>query len=58
VLLFQEGREYEVQTEAYYMFRMVTDQTGLPGGDPANAFFQIGEIEFFGEEGGNDARDL
>jgi hypothetical protein len=52
VLLFQEDREFPVQTEAYAMFRMVTDLTGAPGGDPLVAFFQIGEIEFFGEEGG------
>jgi hypothetical protein len=51
VLLFQEGREFEAQTETYSMFRMITDQTNLPGGNPLAAFFQISEIEFFGEEG-------
>ena len=43
-LLFEEGVHYPVQEEEYLMFRMVTDRTGLVGG----AFFQIGEIEFFG----------
>ena len=52
VLRFDEGRDYEVQEEAYSMFRMVTEQTNLPGGDPLQGFFQLGEIEFFGEEGG------
>ncbi len=45
--VFREGRDYPAQTEAYVMFRMVTEATGLTGG----AFFQVGEIEFFGEEG-------
>jgi hypothetical protein len=46
VLLFMEGEDYEVQDEAYSMFRMVTDATALTDG----AFFQVGEIEFFGHE--------
>jgi len=46
VILFEEGAEYDVQVEGYSMFRMVVDKTGLTGG----AFFQIAEIEFFGEE--------
>ncbi|MGQ9591173.1 MAG: hypothetical protein ACUVYA_12885 [Planctomycetota bacterium] len=40
-----------MQEESYLMFRMVTEATNLPGGDPLNAFFLVGEIEFFGEEG-------
>ncbi len=51
VVLFQEGRDYPVQEEAYYMFRMITDRTNLAD-TPGNAFFQVGEIEFFGEEEG------
>ena len=47
VLRFEEGRDYEEQTTAYGMFRMVTEATDLTGG----AFFQVGEIEFFGEGG-------
>jgi hypothetical protein len=50
VLHFEEGREYELQTEAYFMFRMVTEKTNLPGGNATVAFFQLAEIEFFGEE--------
>jgi len=55
VLLFQEDREFPVQTAAYSMFRMITDLTGLPGGDPLAAFFQLGEIELFGVEEGTVA---
>jgi len=47
VLLFQEDLDYEVQSAAYSMFRMVTEATGLT----VFPFFQLGEIEFFGEEG-------
>ncbi len=46
VIEFREGEDYDEQERAYSMFRMVTLATGLAGG----AFFQIGEIEFFGEE--------
>jgi hypothetical protein len=52
VLHFVEGRDYPLQENAYSMFRMVTDATGMTSG----AFFQVGEIEFFGEEGGVDVR--
>ena len=46
VLRFDGGVDYEEQTEGYYMFRMITLETDLTSG----AFFQISEIEFFGEE--------
>lgn len=49
MIRFEEGVDYEVQTEAYSMFRMVTDATGLLAGPVA--FFQLGEIELFGTEG-------
>ena len=52
-LLFEEGIHYPVQETAYAMFRMVTEQTGLIGG----AFFQVAEIEFFGEPG-DGAREI
>ena len=45
VILFEEGVDYDDQEEAYTAFRMVTYSTQLTTG----AFFQIGEIEFFGD---------
>ncbi len=45
VIRFDEGIDFEEQTEGYSMFRMVTLQTGQPTG----TFFQLGEIAFFGQ---------
>ena len=44
VIRFDAGSDFEAPTESYSQFRMVTESTGLTEG----AFFQLGEIEFFG----------
>jgi len=48
VILFEEGKDYDVQKNAYQFFRHVTFNTAA---NPAGAYFQIGEIEYFGEPG-------
>ena len=48
VILFEEGKDFDVQTTGYQFFRHVTFDTAS---NPAGAYFQIGEIEYFGEEG-------
>ncbi len=47
VILFTEDEDFPVQDQPFSKFRMVTEATGLTAG----AFFQVGEIEFFGIEG-------
>jgi hypothetical protein len=48
VILFEEGEDYDVQKTGYKFFRHVTFDTAA---NPAGAYFQIGEIEYFGEPG-------
>lgn len=48
VIEFRAGDDFPVQTEAYSHFRMATfDTLNFQNGDAA--YFQVGEIEFFGE---------
>ena len=47
VVLFEAGEDYDVQTVGYRFFRHVTFDTAS---NPAGAYFQIGEIEFFGDD--------
>ena len=47
VVLFEAGEDYDVQKEGYRFFRHVTFNTAA---NPAGAYFQIGEIEFFGDD--------
>ena len=47
VVLFEAGEDYDVQKEGYRFFRHVTFDTAL---NPGGAYFQIGEIEFFGDD--------
>ncbi|MDE0556455.1 MAG: discoidin domain-containing protein [Candidatus Poribacteria bacterium] len=46
VVLFEAGEDYDVQTTGYRFFRHVTFDTAS---NPAGAYFQIGEIEYFGD---------
>ena len=46
VVLFEAGADFEVQTTGYRFFRHVTLDTAS---NPAGAYFQIGEIEYFGD---------
>ena len=46
VVLFEAGTDFEVQTTGYMFFRHVTFDTAS---NPAGAYFQIGEIEYFGD---------
>ncbi len=46
VVLFEAGEDFEVQTTGYRFFRHVTFDTAS---NPAGAYFQIGEIEYFGD---------
>ena len=46
VVLFEAGTDFEVQTTAYRFLRHVTFDTAS---NPAGAYFQIGEIEYFGD---------
>ena len=46
VVLFEAGTDFDVQTTAYSFFRHVTFDTAS---NPAGAYFQIGEIEYFGD---------
>ena len=48
VVLFEAGEDFDVQTTAYLHLRHVTFDTAS---NPAGAYFQIGEIEYFGTEG-------
>ena len=47
VVLFEAGEDYDVQKEGYTFFRHVTYNTVA---NPNGAYFQIGEIEFFGDD--------
>ena len=47
VVLFEAGDDFDVQTTAYRFFRHVPFNTAS---NPAGAYFQIGEIEYFGDE--------
>ena len=47
VVLFEAGEDYDVQKVGYKFFRHVTFDTVA---NPAGAYFQIGEIEFFGDD--------
>ncbi len=47
VVLFEAGEDYDVQKVGYRFFRHVTFDTVA---NPAGAYFQIGEIEFFGDD--------
>ena len=47
VVLFEAGKDYDAQTTAYRFFRHVTFNTAS---NPAGAYFQIGEIEYFGAD--------
>ncbi|RKU06917.1 PEP-CTERM sorting domain-containing protein [Candidatus Poribacteria bacterium] len=46
VVLFEAGEDYDRQTTGYRFFRHVTFNTAS---NPAGAYFQIGEIEYFGD---------
>lgn len=47
VVRFDAGEDYDVQKVGYRFFRHVTYNTAA---NPAGAYFQIGEIEFFGDD--------
>ena len=47
VVLFEAGKDYDVQKVGYRFFRHVTFNTAS---NPNGAYFQIGEIEFFGAD--------
>ena len=47
VIRFDAGKDFEVQTTGYRFFRHVTFKTASW---PNGAYFQIGEIEYFGTE--------
>ena len=46
VVLFEAGEDFDVQETGYRFFRHVTLDTAS---NPAGAYFQIGEIEYFGD---------
>jgi hypothetical protein len=48
VIRFDAGEDFDVQTTAYQFFRFVCLNTAS---NPAGAYYQVGEIEFFGEPG-------
>ena len=48
VVLFEAGTDFDVQDTGYKFFRHVTFDTAS---NPAGAYFQIGEIEYFGNAG-------
>ena len=54
VIRFDAGKDFEAQTTGYRFFRHVTFKTASW---PNGAYFQIGEIEYFGTEGGDTAVD-
>ena len=47
VVLFEAGEDYDKQKVGYKFFRHVTFDTAS---NPNGAYFQIGEIEFFGDD--------
>ena len=47
VVLFEAGEDFDVQTTTYQYLRHVTFDTAS---NPAGAYFQIGEIEYFGDD--------
>ncbi len=47
VVLFEAGEDYDKQKIGYRFFRHVTFNTAA---NPAGAYFQIGEIEYFGDD--------
>ena len=47
VVLFEAGKDYDRQTVGYRFFRHVTFNTAA---NPAGAYFQVGEIEYFGDQ--------
>ena len=47
VILFEAGEDFDVQTTAYQFLRHVTLDTAS---NPDGAYFQIGEIEYFGTQ--------
>ena len=47
VVRFDAGEDFEVQTTGYRFFRHVTFNTAL---NPNGAHFQLGEIEYFGDD--------
>ena len=49
VVQFTAGEDYPVQQTGYEYFRFVTFDTAA---NPNGAYFQVGEIEFFGDPGG------
>jgi hypothetical protein len=49
VIQFSSPEDFPVQTEGYSIFRFVTFETEA---HPSFAYFQVGEIEYFGEPGG------
>jgi len=54
VIRFDAGEDFDVQATAYRFFRHITLKTpSWPNG----AYFQIGEIEYFGTEGDDTAVD-
>ncbi|MBM3243126.1 discoidin domain-containing protein [Candidatus Poribacteria bacterium] len=54
VIRFDAGTDFEVQRTGYKFFRQVTFNTAT---NPAGAYFQIGEIEYFGKQGVGTAVD-
>ncbi len=52
VIQFSAPEDFPVQTTGYSTFRFVTFNTDS---HPAFAYFQVGEIEYFGEPGGGGA---
>ena len=45
VILFEAGEDFEVQNTAYKFIRFVCFDTVA---NPAGAYYQLGEIEYFG----------
>jgi hypothetical protein len=54
VIRFDAGKDFDVQKIGYKFFRHVTFDTAS---NPAGAYFQIGEIEYFGKPGAGTAVD-
>ena len=48
VIRFDAGVDYDEQTTGYRFFRFVTFNTALA---PGGAYFQVGEVEYFGDVG-------
>ena len=47
VVRFDAGDDYDVQKDGYRFFRFVTFNTAS---NPNDAYFQIGELEYFGDD--------